>query len=69
MTILGDVVKELWSMFVGDARLTLAPLALVGAAGALIGSGLAGPGVTATLLVLGTVVVLIAAVALAARRR
>lgn len=69
MTILGDVVKELWSMFVGDARLTLALLALVGAAGALTGSGMVGPAVTATLLVLGTVVVLIAAVAQAARRR
>ncbi|MFN3844279.1 MAG: hypothetical protein ACK4RZ_00475 [Paracoccaceae bacterium] len=69
MTILGDVVKELWSMFVGDARLTLALLALVGAAGALISSGIIGPAVTATLLVLGTVVVLIAAVVQVSRRR
>ena len=30
MTIFLDVLKELWSMFVGDARLTIAILVLTG---------------------------------------
>jgi len=72
MTILRDVLKELWSMFVADARLTLALLALL-ALVALVGAvaHLSGTATTFApiLLVVGVVTILIGAVVLAARRR
>lgn len=69
MTILRDVLKELWSMFVADARLTLALLALVALVGAV--AHLSGTATTFApiLLVVGVVTILIGAVVLAARRR
>lgn len=44
MTILLDVLKELWSMFVGDARLTIAILVLIGAVALSIRWHLIDPG-------------------------
>ncbi len=64
MSILTDVARELWKMFVADARLTAALLALV----ALTATLRHHPAAAFTALALGAPVILIAAVALVARR-
>ncbi len=66
MSILKDVAAELWSMFVADARLTLALLALVaGTGGAIRLAGLPLP-YAGVVLALGTAIILLLAIALAA---
>lgn len=67
MTILKDVLAELFGMFVADARLTLAILAVVALAAALIDLAHAAPLVGGATLLLGCLGVMIAAVVLAAR--
>jgi hypothetical protein len=62
MNILKDVSRELWSMFVADARLTLALLALVAATGTGIRLSLLPPFAAGIVLTFGTVIVLILAI-------
>jgi hypothetical protein len=50
MTMLKDIAAEIIGMFVGDARLTLAVLAIVGAATAMIKLGVAPLGAGGLLL-------------------
>lgn len=69
MTILKDVVAELFGMFVGDARLTAAVLLVVAVAAALIDLGHVPPLIGGGVLLVGCLVVLVAAVARAARRQ
>ena len=64
MSILNDVLRELWKMFVADVRLTCAILALVALTAGLRHS----PASAELLLTLGTPAILLAFVALAARR-
>jgi hypothetical protein len=59
--ILGEIVAEIVGMFVGDARLSLAVLAVVGAAAALIACGAAPLG-AGGLLLAGCLCVLVASV-------
>ncbi len=65
MTILREVAEELLGMFLADARLSLAVLAVVAAAAAMPGPRLLGGAV----LALGTLLVLLLSVRRAARRR
>ncbi len=68
MSIVAEVMAELWSMFVGDRRLTLLALAVVGLA-ALAGGPLGAPPlVMAGLLIAGALGVLTDSVLHAARR-
>lgn len=69
MNILKDVLAELFSMFVGDTRLTLAILAVVGVAALLIVVVGLAPLAGGAFLVLGCVVVLVLAVHREADRR
>lgn len=67
MSILIDVPKDLFGMFVADLRLTLAILALVAATAALRVAGIGNAGAGAILL-LGCLVLVLASVIQAARR-
>lgn len=67
MTILRAVLGELLSMFIADLRLTLAVLALISLAAALVGR--AGPHVAGAVLLAGSLGLLVLAVLVAARRR
>jgi hypothetical protein len=68
MSVILEVLEELWSMFVGDRRLTLLALAVV-AATALAARALnAPPLVSAGLLLVGALAVLTDSVMQAARR-
>ena len=69
MTILKDVLAELFGMFVGDARLTVAVLAVVGVAAALIDIGDLSPLLGGCVLFVGCLVVLMGAVLRAARHQ
>lgn len=69
MTILSDVLAELFGMFVGDARLTAAVLLVVAIAAALIDLGDVQPLIGGGVLLVGCLVVLIGAVMRAARRQ
>lgn len=69
MTILKDVLAELFGMFVGDARLTAAILAVVAASAAAIELAGAPPLVGGGLLAVGSLAVVIGAVFLSARGR
>lgn len=69
MTILKDVLAELFGMFVGDARLTAAILAVVAASAAAIELAGAPPLVGGGLLLVGSLAVVIGAVLLTARGR
>ncbi|MAW86260.1 MAG: hypothetical protein CMJ42_07005 [Phyllobacteriaceae bacterium] len=69
MTILRDVFAELFGMFVGDARLTVAVLAVVGVAAALIDIGDLSPLLGGCVLFVGCLVVLMGAVLRAARHQ
>jgi len=67
MNVLREVLEELWSMFVGDRRLTLLTLAVVAVAAAL--ASLAKATLPAAILVLvGAIAVLSDAVFAAARK-
>jgi hypothetical protein len=69
MTILKDVLAELFGMFVGDARLTVAILAVVATAAALIDLLSVDPLIGGGVLLFGCLAVVIAGVTLAARRQ
>ena len=66
MNMIKEIVAEIFGMFVGDARLTLAVLAVVGAAAAMIAYGVAPLG-AGGLLLAGCLVVLIDSVRRGAR--
>ncbi len=69
MSIITDVFKELFKMFVADLRLTLATLGGVVVVAVLLGRGLVGPVTSAGLLVLLTLAVLAETVLREARER
>lgn len=69
MTILKDVIAELFGMFVGDARLTAAVLIVVLATAALIDIGDLSPLIGGGVLLIGCLVVLMGAVLRAARHQ
>lgn len=69
MTILKEVLAELFSMFVSDARLTLAILLVVGLSALLISVVGVAPLAVGVFLVLGCVAVLVMAVRREAARR
>ena len=68
MNILREVCGELLKMFVGDAWLTLGVLSVVSLTGLLTGSGAVRPLFGGAILFLGCIVVLVASVAVYARR-
>ncbi|MGA8759200.1 MAG: hypothetical protein WB611_23400 [Stellaceae bacterium] len=69
MTIISDVLKELFSMFVTDARLSLAILLLVATVAILVAAFPAEPAFGGGLLLFGSVAILIKAVRREARTR
>jgi len=69
MNILKDILSELFGMFVSDARLTAAILALVLLAAALIAGTALPPIAGGILLLLGCIAVLVLSVRREARRR
>lgn len=69
MSILKDVLSELFGMFVGDARLTAAILAMVAVAAVLIDGTALPPLVGGSALLAGCVAVLVISVRREARRR
>ena len=69
MRILTDVLAELFGMFVSDARLTLAILAVVGASAALIDLTDATPLVGGGLLLVGCLGVVVGSVYNTARQQ
>lgn len=68
MSILRDVLAELFSMFVADARLTAAILAVVAGAAVMIDIASLPALAAGAALLIGTIVVLVASVCAAARR-
>ena len=69
MTLISEVLAELLGMFLADIRLTVAILALVAADGTAIGLHAVGPMAGGGILLAGCLVLLVASVAWAARRR
>jgi len=69
MTVLKDVLSELFSMFVADARLTISILAVVAVAALLIDAAHVAAIAAGALLLVGCLAVLLAAVLREARRR
>jgi len=69
MSILKDVLAELFSMFVGDARLTAAILAVVVISAALIEATTLSPLIGGVFLLLGCIVILFLSVRREAMRR
>lgn len=69
MSVLGDILSELFGMFVSDARLTAAILALVLIAAVLIDTTDLPPLVGGGVLLLGSIAILVASVGRAARAR
>ena len=68
MTVLGDVFKELFAMFVADARLTLAILLLVGVVAGLVSAFPAATYLAGGMLLFGFVAIVVGAAAREARR-
>jgi|HubBroStandDraft_5_1064220.scaffolds.fasta_scaffold215705_2 hypothetical protein len=68
MSVLVEVLEELWSMFVGDRRLTLLTLAVVIAVAVVAALGAVPPVLAAGLLLVGALAVLADSVLAAARR-
>ncbi len=68
MTILREVIAELFGMFVGDARLAAAILVVVGVAASMIGLAHLDPLLGGAVLLVGCLGVLLGAVRRAARR-
>jgi hypothetical protein len=68
MSVLKEVLDELWSMFVGDRRLTLLALAVVALAAAIVAVFSTHAAFAAGVLLVGTVLVLADAVFAAARK-
>lgn len=69
MTILTDVLAELFKMFVSDARLTAAILAVVAVTAALINGASLSPLLGGAVLLLGCIAVLVMAIRREARHR
>lgn len=69
MNILKDVLSELFSMFVADARLTVAILALVLITAILINTAIVPPLASGVFLLLGCIIVLFISVRREANRR
>jgi hypothetical protein len=69
MSIIVDVVKELVSMFLADARLTIATLALVAIVAGLVIALHIEPLVSGGMLLLGSLAILVEAAAREARRQ
>jgi hypothetical protein len=69
MSIVGDVFKELFAMFLGDATLALATLFLVAVVGGLVVALRVEPLVGGGVLLLGCLVILVAAAGREARAR
>lgn len=69
MTIIGDVLKELFKMFVADLRLTLAVLGGVSLVATFMGSGGLGPIGAGLALAFGCILILGEAVLREARKR
>jgi len=69
MTIVADVLKELFGMFIADAKLSLAILLLVGVVGGLVIGLHAGPYLAGGVLVLGCLAILVEAARREARAR
>jgi len=68
MSVIREVLEELWSMFVGDRRLTLLVLLLVGIAAAIAAFAPQYGVVAAVLILLGALAILADAVFNAARK-
>jgi hypothetical protein len=68
MTVIGEVFKELFSMFVADIRLTLAILLLVGVVAGLVSAFSVVPYFAGGMLLFGFVAILVEAVVREARR-
>lgn len=68
MTIVKDVLAELIGMFIGDARMTLAILALVALAAALIDVAGIAPVASGAVLLAGCLALIVGSAWLAARR-
>jgi hypothetical protein len=69
MTLIKDIISELFGMFVGDARLTVAVLAVVAIAGVLSDVAHVGALVSGGVLLIGILCVVVEAVRHAARDR
>ncbi len=69
MTILKDIFAELFSMFAGDVRLTIAILAVVALTASLIDLFGVDPQIGGCMLLFGCLTVVVGAVVLAARRQ
>ena len=69
MSILAEVVRELVGMFLADARLTLATLALVGIVAILLLAAHVAPLSAGAVLLVGCLAILIEATVREARRR
>jgi hypothetical protein len=59
MSIIGDVFKELFAMFLADARLTFATLFLVAIVGALVDGLQVAPLLAGSVLVLGALAIVV----------
>lgn len=68
MTLLRELGAELWKMFMADARLTLSILILVGLIAAALRGGLLEPHWAGLSLLIGSIQILLAAVARERRR-
>ena len=66
MSVLRDVLEELFSMFMGDARLSIGALLVVGAAAALVYAGQ--PLLAGAILLLGSLSLVLGSVLYAARK-
>jgi uncharacterized membrane protein YhhN len=67
MSLLRDILSELYSMFAGDSRLAIGVLVVVGAsAGA---AAFASPAAAGAVLLAGSVAMLVGSVLLSARKR
>ena len=69
MSIIGDVFKELFSMFLADARLTFATLFLVAIVGGLVHGLEVEPLLAGTVLLLGCLGILVGTTSREARDR
>ena len=69
MSIIGDVFKELFSMFLADARLTFATLFLVAIVGGLVHGLEVEPLLAGTVLLLGSLGILVGTASREARDR
>lgn len=69
MSIIGDVFKELFAMFLADVRLTCATLFLVAVVGALVDGLQVAPLVAGSILFLGSLAIVVGTASRAAKDR